>query len=119
MLINMQNNILKSIEAIRTKGSANVPEGSVDSRMSSPALTSEPAGFRAFLKRETRQYARITILTDPASVSLVADNRVDVHGLFIIYVDNTSNCPDMIAHTKGMKKLTVRNPTGHTRLMAR
>jgi len=113
MIYNLQTNIVQSIEdANRSRGSAHVTDGSVDASISSPpgnTPTTEPAGFNVFLTRSTRQYARITVLDNPGALSLFLDSRLDIHSLFIVFMETTASSPEMLAHLKDMCKTKVRN----------
>jgi hypothetical protein len=99
-------------ELIHSRGSVPGAEASISSRMSSTSEkrdANEPAGFTAAFTKLGRLFARTLVASDPAQISLVQENRVDIFNAFVKFVDTPSNSDDVIAHIKRMSKSVVRS----------
>ena len=56
-----------------------------------------------------RLFARTLVASDPVKISLVQENRVDLFNASVQFVDNPSNCADVVTHIMRMNKSVVRS----------
>jgi hypothetical protein len=111
MMQNMYRALSSQIDNLaRSPGFATGTEGSLGSPLLSTSgqqANQEPLGCSGVLKTLARNYATLSVSTDPTRISLVNEKRIDIVQDFFTYIDTTATNSDVIKHIKGMNTAKV------------